>query len=83
MAHGLAAVRCHDLRHFSLTMAAAPGATTGDLMRRAGHASPRYDATDDRGKAVVEALSGLMVADVVQLDAARPSRGQAADNGVR
>ena len=30
----------HDLRHTGLTLAAATGATTAELMRRAGHASP-------------------------------------------
>lgn len=61
---GLPHVRFHDLRHFSLTMAAATGASTKELMRRGGHASPaaalRYQhATEDRDKAIAEALSTM------------------------
>ena len=32
--------RFHDLRHTGQTLAASTGATTKDLMRRLGHASP-------------------------------------------
>lgn len=54
----------HDLRHAGLTWLATQGATTAELMRRAGHASPaaalRYQhATDDRDAALAAALSGL------------------------
>lgn len=54
----------HDLRHFGLTMAAATGASTKELMRRAGHASPaaalRYQhATEDRDRVLVDALAEL------------------------
>jgi integrase len=54
----------HDLRHFGLTMAAATGATTAELMHRAGHASPqaalRYQhATEDRDRVLAEALEAL------------------------
>ena len=31
----------HDLRHTGLTLAASTGATTAELMKRAGHSSPR------------------------------------------
>ncbi|MGH8988904.1 MAG: site-specific integrase [Acidimicrobiales bacterium] len=54
----------HDLRHSGLTWAAATGATTKELMRRAGHASPaaalRYQhATEDRDQVLAEALAKL------------------------
>ena len=55
----------HDLRHTGLTLAAATGATTAELMHRAGHASPaaahRYQhATKDRDRVVADALSELV-----------------------
>jgi integrase len=58
-------VRFHDLRHFAMTMAAATGASTAELMRRAGHSSPaaalRYQhATEDRDKAIADALSAMV-----------------------
>ena len=37
---GMPSFRFHDLRHTGQTLAAATGATTKDLMRRLGHASP-------------------------------------------
>ncbi|HUC37961.1 MAG TPA: site-specific integrase [Acidimicrobiales bacterium] len=54
--------RFHDLRHFALTMAAMTGASTKELMKRAGHRSAaaalRYQhATEERDKAIAEALS--------------------------
>ena len=54
----------HDLRHSGLTWAAATGASVAELMRRGGHASPsaalRYQhATEDRDRALADALSGL------------------------
>jgi integrase len=63
----------HDLRHTGLTLAAATGATTAELMRRAGHSSTaaalRYQhATDDRDQVLANALAGLVAsADVVSL----------------
>lgn len=55
----------HDLRHTGLTFAAATGATTEELMRRAGHASAdaalRYQhATRDRDRVLAKALEDLM-----------------------
>ncbi|HYA68340.1 MAG TPA: tyrosine-type recombinase/integrase, partial [Acidimicrobiales bacterium] len=55
----------HDLRHFGLTMAAATGASTAELMRRAGHRSAaaalRYQhATEDRDRAIANALSVML-----------------------
>ncbi len=55
----------HDLRHTGLTFAAATGATTAELMLRAGHASTeaalRYQhATRDRDRTLANALENLM-----------------------
>ena len=54
----------HDLRHTGLTLAAATGATTAELMHRAGHASPdaalRYQhATRHRDQVIAKALNRL------------------------
>jgi integrase len=51
----------HDLRHTGLTLAAATGATTVELMHRAGHSSSvaamRYQhATKDRDRIIANAL---------------------------
>jgi integrase len=61
---GLPGFRFHDLRHTGQTMAASTGATTKDLMRRMGHASPvasyRYlHAVDGRDAEIASALSEL------------------------
>lgn len=63
-AAGRADLHLHDLRHSGLTWAAATGATTAELMHRAGHASPaaalRYQhATVDRDRAIADALAEL------------------------
>jgi integrase len=55
----------HDLRHTGLTLAAATGATTAELMHRAGHASAsaalRYQhATQERDKVLAQALAQLI-----------------------
>ena len=52
----------HDLRHTGLTLAAATGATTAELMHRAGHSSAtaalRYQhATHDRDRVLADALA--------------------------
>jgi integrase len=68
----------HDLRHVGLTLAAATGATTAELMHRAGHSSPaaalRYQhATRERDKVIAEALAALVTpAPVVPISAATP-----------
>jgi integrase len=54
----------HDLRHLASTMAAVSGATTRELMSRMGHSSHRaaliyQHATEDRDRAVAEAMSRL------------------------
>ena len=51
----------HDLRHTGLTWVAQAGATTAELMRQAGHASPaaamRYQQAEDaRSRALAESL---------------------------
>ena len=55
----------HDLRHTGLTIAAAAGATTAELMHRAGHSSSeaalRYQhATRDRDELLAMALDSLV-----------------------
>ena len=62
----------HDLRHSGLTWSAATGATTAELMRRGGHASPRaalryQHATQDRDKALADALAELATSQMVPL----------------
>jgi len=63
----------HDLRHTGLTLAAATGATTAELMHRAGHASAtaalRYQhSTQDRDRVLANALAALTTStEVVQL----------------
>ena len=54
----------HDLRHSGLTWSAALGATTAELMYRAGHKSPaaalRYQhAAQDRDELLADALGTL------------------------
>jgi integrase len=61
---GMPGFRFHDLRHTGQTLAASTGATTKDLMRRLGHASPaaanRYlHAVDGRDAEIASALSDL------------------------
>ena len=56
--------RFHDLRHFALTTVATMGATTKEVMRRAGHSSPsaalRYQhASDDRDRDIASALDDV------------------------
>jgi len=62
----------HDLRHTGLTWSATLGATTAELMHRGGHDSPvaalRYQhATQDRDRALADALGELTTGDIVQL----------------
>ena len=70
----------HGLRHTGATLAAATGATLAELMRRLGHstavAAMRYQhATDDRDRAIAEALSEFHAGNVVAL---RPNEGRTA-----
>jgi integrase len=64
----------HDLRHTGLTLAAVTGATTVELMHRAGHSSAdaamRYQhATKDRDRTIAEALNKI----AKRADEQRPS----------
>jgi integrase len=64
--------RFHDLRHFALTMTAATGASTKEIMRRGGHSSMaaalRYQhATEDGDRVIAEALGDILRADVVPI----------------
>ena len=61
---GRSDLHLHDLRHTGLTLAAATGATTAELMHRAGHVSAvaalRYQhATQDRDRVLADALEAL------------------------
>jgi integrase len=54
----------HDLRHFHLTLVATQGATTKEIMARAGHSTPRaaliyQHATDDRDRTLANLLEPL------------------------
>jgi integrase len=65
LAVGRQDLHLHDLRHTGLTLAAATGATTAELMHRAGHASAsaalRYQhATQDRDRVLADALEALV-----------------------
>ena len=82
----LPAVRFHDLRHLSATLAATTGATTRELMARMGHSSPRaaliyQHAAADRDEAVAKAMSALappLRSRPVNAPTANPSDGQLA-----
>lgn len=74
-------LRLHDLRHTGLTLAAASGATTAELMHRAGHkshvAAIRYQhATAERDRVLADALGQLAEAPT---PISRTSRGLRAD----
>ena len=70
---GLPPVRVHELRHTGATLAAATGASTAELMRRFGHASPDaalvyLHAAADRDAQIARALNTLAAgADVVPI----------------
>jgi integrase len=73
---GLPPVRPHELRHTGATLAAATGATTKELMRRMGHATPAaaliyQHAADHRDEEIARALDGLLTGSVVPIRAAR------------
>lgn len=64
---GLPPVRVHELRHTGATLAAAAGASTKELMRRIGHASPAaalvyQHAVDDRDAEIARALDAVAMA---------------------
>jgi integrase len=73
----------HDLRHTGLTWAASLGATTSELMHRAGHKSPvaalRYQhATLDRDAMIADALGALAQGEVVPLRRTKDGRSSGA-----
>lgn len=62
-AAGLPELHFHDLRHFSATSVAQVGGTTGELMSRFGHTSPRIASRYQhavRDEIVAERLSDLV-----------------------
>lgn len=72
-------LRFHDLRHTGAVLAAATGATLAELMARLGHSTPgaalRYQhAAQDRDRAIADALSKLVTAEVVPIKQARRKR---------
>ena len=81
-AAGRTDLRIRDLRHTGLTLAAATGATTAELMHRAGHASAsaslRYQhATKDRDRVVAAALAELaQPAAIVRIGGKKPNRSR-------
>jgi integrase len=78
----LVGLHFHDLRGCAATLAAISGATTAELMRRLGHATPtqalRYQrATADRDAAVARALSVFVEASVTPIHRQVDGREQA------
>ena len=76
--------RLHDLRHLGATLAAATGASTKEVMRRIGHASPQaaliyQHATDDRDAAIAAALADL--SPLATVSPLRPRDGRAMGTG--
>lgn len=76
---GLGPVRPHELRHTGATLAAAAGASTKELMRRLGHASPDaaliyQHANDDRDAEIARALEARIAPPPIQPPMARRSR---------
>lgn len=77
---GLPPVRVHELRHTGSTLAASTGATTKELMRRMGHASPAaaliyQHAVDERDAEIARALDDVIgAASVVPIKAASTAR---------
>ena len=76
MTIGRSDLRLHALRHTGLTLAAATGATTAELMHRAGHSSTpaalRYQhATQNRDRVLAEALGEMIKPGLTEL----PSKG--------
>ena len=65
-AAGLPGVHFHDLRHAGLTLTAQAGATTAEVMRRAGHLSSRaaliYQHAAEQRDAVIAGLLSAVAA---------------------
>ena len=80
-AAGLPDVKTHDLRHTSLTLAARAGATTAELMHRAGHTEARVamiyqHASAERDRMITERMSAMLRDD--ELAERRAARERAA-----
>jgi len=80
---GRSDLHLHDLRGSGLTWSATLGATTAELMYRAGHKSPvaalRYQhATQDRDAALADALGDLASGEIVQLRRTKDGRSSEA-----
>ncbi|WP_353708957.1 site-specific integrase [Cellulosimicrobium sp. ES-005] len=77
---GKPALRVHGLRHSALTLAARTGATTAELMARAGHTSPqaalRYQHAAQTRDAEIAAALAVMASATVSLDAERIRRAE-------
>ena len=76
--------RLHDLRHLGATLAAAAAASTKEVMRRIGHASPQaaltyQHATEERDAAIAAALAGL--SPLATVSPLRPRDGRAMGTG--
>ncbi len=77
---GLDDVHTHDLRHTSLTLAARAGATTAELMHRAGHSEPRVamiyqHASAERDRMIAERMAAVARGDELAERRARKARG--------
>jgi integrase len=84
---GRSDLHLHDLRHSGLTWSAAAGATVAELMHRAGHASPaaalRYQhATEDRDRALADALAHLATVQEIDPRDGRAIEGDEGSNPV-
>jgi integrase len=82
---GLPDVKTHDLRHTSLTMAARAGATTAELMHRAGHSEARVamiyqHATAERDRMIAERMVALFREDELAARRARKRSGGSGDD---
>jgi integrase len=76
----------HDLRHSGFTWAAASGASVAELMCRGGHANPRaalryQHATEDRDRAIADALAGLALAQAAPVNGSSSPRSAASPSG--
>lgn len=69
---GLEGIHFHDLRATAATLAAISGATTAELMRRLGHATPdvamRYQrATAERDRAIAQRVDTILGGELIPL----------------
>lgn len=83
---GLADVKTHDLRHTSLTVAARVGATTAELMHRAGHSEARVamiyqHASAERDRMIAERMAASVRQDELAARRAAKATGREATGG--